>query len=145
MRSGLEASSRTPWTLTSASSAYAFSWGELSPERMDSKYARAGLGAMRPDTTVRLHGRVDTASGGRTGRARAPRRVAPAPAAALARRAARERLGAGRGRRDRARRHRLPRGRVDRPPRARARPGGAEDRARPAARLHARPCRPLRA
>ena len=57
------------------------------------------------------------------GRARAPRRVAPAAPAPLAGRAALQRVGARRGRRHRARGHGDARARLARPPRARAGPG----------------------
>ena len=63
----------------------------------------------------------------------APRRLAAAPAAAVAGRAALQRLGGRRGRRHRAVRHRHARAGLARAPRARARPGQPAPRARPAA------------
>ena len=81
---------------------------------------------------------------GRPRRARPAGRVAAAPAAALARGPALQRLGGRRGGRHRALRHRDARAGVVREPRARARPGQPQGRARPAAGLHPRALRPLR-
>ena len=77
-------------------------------------------------------------------RARAARRLAAAPAAAVAGRAALQRLGARGRRRDRARRHRDARAGLVRASRAGARDGQPADRERAPAALHARPLRPLR-
>ena len=94
--------------------------------------------------TVRRRAQAHSQPRGRPRREGDPRRLAAAAAAAVARRAALQRLGAGRRRRHRARRHRDARARLDGAPRARARPGRPEGRARAADRLHARPRRPLR-
>ena len=86
-----------------------------------------------------------TQARGRPRRARAPRRLAPAPAAALARRPALQRVGGRRRRRHRARSTpacTTPGSLA--PPRAGAGAGQPAPRARPAARLHARALRPLR-
>src|SRR4051794_10664671 len=82
---------------------------------------------------------------GRPRRAAAAWRLAPAPAAAVARRAALQRVGGRRGRRDRPLRHRHAPARLDGQPRARAGHGRAEGRARAPGRVHARALRPLRA
>ena len=74
----------------------------------------------------------------------AARDLAAAPAARPPRRPALQRVGAAGGRRDRARRHRHARPRLDGAPRAGARAHGPPARGRAADRHHPRPHRPLR-